>query len=108
MENGNEQRLTIGVVRRHLVSLSPRIVVKRTQDDEFRVSVGDCEQSAYYASDLQDALGTGEHMALHAAGWRMIWNEVQSIYQWTATGQPMMERTQALSALKQMEPSLFR
>ena len=73
MENGNNQRLTIGTVRRHLALLSSTIEVKRATDGEYRLAVSDCERTAYYAMDLQDALETGECMALQASGWHVTY-----------------------------------
>jgi hypothetical protein len=56
------KRLTLEAVKRELDGLG--IVIRRSVGGEFRVNLrGGSESTAYYATDLQDALGTGKAMA---------------------------------------------
>jgi hypothetical protein len=56
------QKLTIAIVKTRLAALG--ITMRKTADGEYKVNYrNSSEASAYYASDLADALSTGEHMA---------------------------------------------
>ena len=62
--------------------------------------MNDCEQSAYYASDLEDALGTGEAMALAAEGYRHKWLGGRWYCFVSPSGERYVDRQSALSALR--------